>query len=166
MKTLTVFLTSLVLSGGYSLRAADSVAGWSGQKANAWSAGKPWMVGCNFSPSTAINQLEMWQAETFDEATIDRELGYAEALGFNSVRVFLHDLLWQQDAEGFAKRIDRFLTLAEKHQIGVLIVIFDSCWHPLPKLGPQPAPIPHTHNSGWVQSPGVAALQNSAEHPR
>ncbi|HZJ15924.1 MAG TPA: family 43 glycosylhydrolase, partial [Chthoniobacteraceae bacterium] len=146
--------------------AADGPGRWPAEKANSWLEQHGWLRGCNFLPSTAINQLEMWQADTWDEAPIDRELGYAQALGFNSVRVFLHDLLWQQDAEGFAKRIDRFLTLAERHKIGVLIVIFDSCWHPLPKLGPQPAPIPYTHNSGWVQSPGVAALQNPAEYPR
>jgi hypothetical protein len=133
--------------------AADGPGRWPAEKANSWLEQHGWLRGCNFLPSTAINQLEMWQADTWDEAPIDRELGYAQALGFNSVRVFLHDLLWQQDAEGFAKRIDRFLTLAEKHKIGVLIVIFDSCWHPLPKLGPQPAPIPHTHNSAGCRVP-------------
>ena len=156
----------LILISCISSRAADDPGRWPVDKANAWLEQHGWLRGGNFLPSTAINQLEMWQTETWDEATIDRELGYAEALGFNSMRVFLHDLLWQQDAEGFAKRIDRFLALAEKHKIGVLVTVFDSCWHPLPKLGPQPAPIPHTHNSGWVQSPGVAALQNPAEHPR
>ena len=138
---------------------------WPAEKARAWQAGRGWLVGCNFIPSTAINELEMWQAETFDEATIDRELGYAESLGFNSVRVFLHDLLWKQDAPGFLARIDRFLALAEKHRIGAQLVLFDSCWHPLPKLGPQPAPIPHTHNSGWVQSPGVEVLQAPEKFP-
>ena len=103
----------------------------------------------------------MWQADTFDEATIDRELGFAESLGFNSVRVFLHDLAWKQDREGFLQRLDRFLALAEKHKIGVLFAIFDSCWNPVPKPGRQPVPIPFTHNSGWVQSPGAQVL----EHP-
>ena len=45
-------------------------------------AKQPWLVGCNFSPSTAINQLEMWQADSWDPATIDRELGWAEGLRF------------------------------------------------------------------------------------
>jgi hypothetical protein len=147
-------------------RAADGPGRWPVERAQTWQAGHGWLRGSNFMPSTAINQLEMWQAETFDEATIDRELGYAESLGFNSMRVFLHDLPWQQDAEGYARRIDRFLAIADKHHIGVLFAIFDSCWYPLPKLGPQPAPLPFTHNSGWVQSPGVAALQNPAEYPR
>ena len=118
------------------------------------------MVGCNFSPSTAINQLEMWQAETFDPATIDRELGWAEQLGFTSVRVFLHHLPWQQDAEGFLNRMDQFLTLAHKHRIGVMFVLFDSCWDPNPKLGKQRAPKPGLHNSGWVQCPGRDFMAN------
>jgi hypothetical protein len=135
---------------------------WSPERANAWQARQPWLVGCNFSPSTAINQLEMWQADTFDVATNDRELGYAEQLGFTSVRVFLHHLAWKQDPEGFLKRMDRFLDLAQKHRIGVMFVFFDSCWHPLPKAGPQPAPRPHVHNSGWVQDPGREILTQPA----
>ena len=99
-----------------------------------------------------------YQADTFDPDTIDRELGYAEHLGFNSVRVFLHHLLWEQDAKGFLQRMDKFLGIAEKHKIGVMFVLFDSCWDPHPKLGKQPAPKPGLHNSGWVQSPGVEVL--------
>jgi Cellulase (glycosyl hydrolase family 5) len=138
---------------------------WEKEKANAWYAQQPWLVGCNFIPSTAINQLEMWQAETFDPATIDRELGYAKGLGFNSVRIFLHDLLWQQDSAGFLKRIDEFLKIADKHGIKTMFVLFDSCWHPLPKLGPQPKPLPFTHNSGWVQNPGIEVLKNPDAYP-
>ena len=94
---------------------------WSKAKAAAWQASTPWLVGCNFSPSTAINQLEMWQADTFDLATIDRELGWAQELGFNSIRVFLHDLPWKDDPSGFLERIDKFLTVADKHKIGVVL---------------------------------------------
>jgi hypothetical protein len=134
--------------------AAQSQSPWPVEKADAWGSEHGWLVGCNFTPSTAINQLEMWQADTFDPATIDRELGWAEGIGFNSVRVFLHNLLWDQGAKGFLKRVDRFLAIAQKNHIGVTFVIFDSCWNPNPQLGPQPAPKPFVHNSGWVQSPG------------
>jgi hypothetical protein len=143
----------------------DAPGRWTAERAKAWYAQQPWFAGCNYIPSTAINQLEMWQAETFDPATIERELGYAEKLGFNTVRVFLHDLLWKQDPDGFLKRTDAFLASAEKHGIKTLFVLFDSCWHPLPKLGPQPAPIPFTHNSGWVQNPGVEVLKNPSAYP-
>ena len=137
---------------------------WSPEKANAWYEKQPWLVGCNFIPSTAINQLEMWQADTFDPETIDRELGWAEGLGFNSVRVFLHHLLWEQDREGFLKRMDQFLEIADRHKIGVMFVLFDSVWDPHPKLGKQREPQPGLHNSGWVQSPGADDLMNPERH--
>ena len=145
---------------------ADSPGRWSREQAAAWYAAQPWLVGCNYIPSTAINQLEMFQADTFDPKTIDRELALAQGLGFNSVRVFLHDLLWLQDREGFLGRCDEFLSLADRHGIRVMFVLFDSCWHPQPRLGRQPEPLPFTHNSGWVQGPGVEALQDPAARPR
>ena len=137
---------------------------WTPEEANAWYAKQPWLVGCNFGPSTAINQLEMWQAESWDPKTIDRELGWAEDLGFTSVRVFLHNLLWQQDKDGFLKRMDEFLTLADKHHIGVMFAPLDSVWDPFPKLGKQRDPKPHVHNSGWVQSPGEEILGDPKRH--
>ncbi len=131
---------------------------WSPEKAVAWSKSTPWAAGSNFLPSSAINQLEMWQAESFDPVTIDRELGWAEGLGFTSMRVFLHDLLWTKEPERFLDRIDQFLAIAAKHKIRVMLVLFDSCWDPFPKLGTQRAPKPGLHNSGWVQSPGKEVL--------
>ena len=123
-------------------------------------------MGSNFIPASAINELEMWQADTFDPQEIDKELGWAQGLGMNTMRVFLHDLLWQQDAAGFKHRIDAFLTIAAKHHIRPVFVLFDSCWDPFPKLGPQHPPIPGVHNSGWVQSPGANALKDEAQYPR
>src|SRR5687767_4276589 len=95
--------------------ASETTATWPAANAKAWYAKQPWPVSCNFIPSTAINQLEMWQADTFDLPTIDRELKMAHELGFTSVRVFLHNLLWDQDSKGFLKRIDQFLEVADKH---------------------------------------------------
>lgn len=136
---------------------------WTLSKAQAWSSENKWLVGCNFIPSTAINQLEMWQEDTFDPETIDRELGWAASIGFNSVRVYLHDLVWTHDAEGLLQRMDHFLSIAEKHDIGVLFVLLDGVWNPEPKYGKQPDPKPFTHNSGWVQSPGKAILGDSSK---
>src|SRR4051794_29747269 len=103
---------------------AQETPRWTKEQANEWYKKQPWLVGCNFIPSTAINQLEMWQPDTFDPKTIDRELGWAADLGMNTVRVFLHDLAWEADAEGFSKRIDQFLDIAAKHKIRPLLVIF------------------------------------------
>ncbi|MGD8317057.1 MAG: cellulase family glycosylhydrolase [Myxococcales bacterium] len=137
---------------------------WSETEARAWYAEQPWLIGANFIPSTAVNQLEMWQAETYDEPTIDRELGWAEDLGFNTMRVFLHDLLWADDPEGFLERIDRFLGVADRHGMRIMFVFFDGVWNPFPVAGPQPDPIPHVHNSQWVQSPGAEILGDLERH--
>jgi hypothetical protein len=164
MKNHIIGIALLTAMNGVMLQAAESAAPWPAQKANEWQQKSGWLVGCNFSPSTAINQLEMWQADTFDAATIDRELGWAEQIGFNSIRVFLHDIPWKHDPAGFIKRLEQFLALADKHRIGVMFVLLDSCWHPFPKAGPQPAPKPHVHNSGWVQSPGLEILKDPTRH--
>ncbi|MBO9618068.1 MAG: cellulase family glycosylhydrolase [Niabella sp.] len=147
----------------------DSAAGraiWTAQQANDWYGKQPWYVGANFLPSTAINQLEMWQAATFDTATIDKELGWAQSIGMNVMRVFLHDLVFDNDAPGFYERINKFLEIADRHHIKILFTIFDSCWDPFPKAGQQRDPKPFVHNSGWVQSPGQLALKDSTEYPR
>ena len=128
---------------------------WTTTQANEWYAQQPWPVGANFLPSTASNQLEMWQAATFDPKTIDKELGWAADVGYNLMRVYLHDLLWQDDPEEFIKRIDTYLSIADGHGIKTMLVLFDSVWDPRPELGPQKEPVPHVHNSRWVQSPHI-----------
>jgi len=139
---------------------------WSEAKANAWYQAQPWLVGSNFIPANAINELEMWQAASFDPQEIDKELGWAESLGMNTMRVFLHNLLWEQDSIGFQHRLDQFLAIASKHHIRPIFVLFDSCWDPDPRLGPQHPPIPGVHNSGWVQAPGKTILVDSQQYPR
>jgi hypothetical protein len=161
LKTFSLVLFLAVVQGSSQLHSEDISAPWPEQKASVWRRDAGWLVGCNYTPSTAINQLEMWQGDTFDPQTIDRELGWAHQLGFNSVRVFLHNLLWQQDSAGFLKRMDQFLKLAKQNHIGVVFVLFDSCWDPVPTLGQQRGPRPFVHNSGWVQSPGREYM----EHP-
>jgi hypothetical protein len=144
----------------------DPSGRWSEARANDWYAKQPWPVGADYIPRDAINQLEMWQAATFNPQQIDQELGWAQAIGMNTMRVFLHDLLWQQDPAGFQQRMNTFLTIADKHKIRPVFVLFDSCWEPEPKLGPQHPPIPGVHNSGWVQGPGMTALADPTQYPR
>lgn len=139
---------------------------WSEQKANEWYDEQPWLVGANFTPSNAINQLEMWDAATFSPELIDKELGWAAAIGMNTMRVYLHDLSYESDKDGFLNRMDQFLVIAEKNGIKPMFVFFDSCWDPFPVTGKQRAPKPHVHNSGWVQSPGNKALEDKTQYPR
>jgi hypothetical protein len=139
-------------------RSSGEITRWSADRANRWYQAQGWIVGANYITSNAINQLEMFQPATYDPRRIDTELGWARSAGLNSVRVFLHDQLWAQDARGFVLRLAQFVNIAARHRIKPLFVFFDSCWDPLPKLGPQRAPRPGVHNSGWVQSPGAEHL--------
>lgn len=138
---------------------------WSADKANAWYAQHKWITGADFLPSTAINQLEMWQAETFDTATINKELSWAENIGFNTMRVFLHSVAWKSDPEGFKKRINQYLSISDKHHIQTLFVFFDDCWNKIPKAGKQPMPQPGIHNSGWMQDPGQPLSSDTTLFP-
>jgi hypothetical protein len=161
------FLIAVFLLLACTIASGYAQAGrWTETRANAWYDKQPWLVGANFVPSDAINELEMFQAATFDPALNDRELGLAESIGMNTVRVFLQDQPWTSDPEGFKKRLDTFLSIAAKHHIRPILVLFDSCWLPNPHLGPQQPPIPGVHNSGWVQSPGKARLMDPSVEPQ
>ena len=138
---------------------------WSAEKANAWYKEHTWLTGANYIPASAINQLEMWQAETFDPATIDTELRWAQNIGFNTMRVFLHHIAWETDQPGFKKRMNDYLAIADKHGIKTMFVFFDDCWNKEPKAGKQPAPKPGIHNSGWVQDPGQKESYDSTGFP-
>ncbi|WP_282161868.1 cellulase family glycosylhydrolase [Ulvibacterium marinum] len=137
---------------------------WSKEKAWKWYDQQSWLVGANFNPSTSINQLEFWQEDTFDPETIDRELKWSADLGMNLHRVYLHNLLWEQDSVGFLKRLDDYLRIADSYGIKTMFVLLDDVWHPIPKLGKQPEPVPHVHNSGWVQAPGAEILGDTTRH--
>ena len=141
-------------------------ARWSAAQAHAWYAKQPWIVGANYTNASSINQLDMFQAQTWNPKEIDRELGWAKLFGMNTMRVYLHDLLHKQDPQGFKRRLDQFLTIASRHGIRPMFVLFDSVWDPDPVLGPQHRPIPGVHNSGWLQSPGRHDLVDSRNDAR
>ncbi len=158
----TVLKLPLVLTAGATLtrvpRATAAPNRWSTDRANRWYRAQGWPVGANYITSNAVNQLEMFQAETFDPKRIDTELGWARSAGFNSVRVFLHDQLFTEDPHGFQYRLAQFVAIAARHRIKPFLVLFDSCWDPFPSAGRQRPPRPGIHNSRWVQSPGAERL--------
>ena len=149
-----VFLISCSPRSGQEDAAKTVRDVWTKEQANEWYKQWGWLRGCDFIPSTAINQLEMWQAETFDTVTINRELGWAENLGFNSMRVYLHHAAWEIDKDGFKDRMNQYLTIADRHHISTLFTIFDDCWNPTYQTGRQPEPKTGIHNSGWLRDPG------------
>ena len=158
-KAFIIFLTLL----SSILLIAQTPKIWSKTQANEWYKQQGWLVGADYLPSNAINQLEMWQTETFDTATNNRELGWAHNIGMNVMRVYLHDLAWQEDPAGFKNRMNTFLAIAAKNKIKILFTIFDDCWNPDPKIGKQPDPKPGIHNSGWVRSPGKDVHNDSTQ---
>lgn len=135
---------------------------WSVEKVNDWYQKQGWLVGCNYTTSSAINQVEMWHKDTFDPELIDKELGWAQDLGFNSMRVFLHSLVWMNDSIDFKKRLEQYLSISDKHGISTTFVLFDDCWNPETTYGKQPEPKPGVHNSGWVQDPIVSMRKDTA----
>ena len=137
---------------------------WSAARAREWGEEHGWLVGANYIPRYAINQLEHWQADTFDIDTIDEELGWAADLGMNVMRVYLHDLLYREDSAGLLDRVGQYLTVSDSHDIATILVLLDDVWNPDPQSGTQPAPTPGVHNSGWVQSPGRAILGDLEAH--
>ncbi|HZQ31988.1 MAG TPA: cellulase family glycosylhydrolase [Mycobacterium sp.] len=158
----TAIKLPLVIAAGAALarvpRASADPGRWTPDRADRWYRAQGWLVGANYIPANAINQLEMFQPGTYDPTRINRELGAARQLGFNTVRVFLHDQLWAQGPQGFQSRLAQFVAIAASHGIKPLFVLFDSCWDPFPRPGPQRAPRPGVTNSGWVQSPGAEHL--------
>lgn len=163
-------LVFAIWAAAQSAPAADEPSQrWSAERARQWHESQPWLVGCDYIPSSAINQIETWQAESFDPKTIDRELGWAEDLGFNTVRVFLHDLVWDADPVAFKNRFSAFLDICQKHRIRAIVTFFtNGCYgyEGEPRLGKQPDPTPGVHNSGWVQSPGAVIVNDPARWGR
>lgn len=161
MKVRLFFLIILLLAINSANAQTSKI--WNAEKANAWYAQHKWINGADFIPATAINQLEMWQKDTFDPKTIDQELGWAEGIGFNTMRVFLHSVAWKEDPSGFKNRVNEYLAIAGKHHIQTIFVFFDDCWNVNPKPGKQPLPKTGIHNSGWMQDPG-RPVKTAAEY--
>ena len=155
-----------VHGGQKRARQGEADRRWTPERAWTWYNSQPWLVGCNFVPSTAVNDVEMWQKGTFDAKTIDRELGWAQELGFNTVRVFVNYAVWEADAAGLKDNFRQFLKIAHKHGISTLVVLFDDCFKPEPCVGKQPDPEPGVHNSQWVQSPGAKRREDRAFWPK
>lgn len=170
--TLALLLSAAVLApvAPAAAQVAQTAPGaaslWPAAKANEWYSRQPWMAGANYLPANAINQLEMWNADSFDPKRIDTELGWAKQFGMNVMRVYLHDMAHRDDPEGLKQRMDQFLAIADRHGIRIMFVLFDSCWNPDPVAGRQHPPIPGVHNSGWVQSPGRADLVDRTQDAR
>lgn len=138
---------------------------WTPKDAQDWYRRQPWTCGFNFLPSTAVNLIEMWHRETFDPATIERELGWAAKLGFNTLRINLSYIVWKNDRDGLWDRFDRVLGIADNLGLRTIPVPFDDCGFggDEPFYGPQKDPLPGVHNSRAVASPGRELLASGRD---
>lgn len=140
---------------------------WTETEAREWWTARPWVCGCNFLPSTAVNFIEMWHGDSFDMPTIERELTWASEIGFNAIRVNLPFPGWQQDRDGLLDRLDRLMAAASARGIDTVPCLFDDCGFggDEPVWGRQPDPLPGIHNSRAVASPGRAAVLDAGLRP-
>ena len=178
-RSVMCFVFCLMVAGVYAAEkrpvlTADKVAAkdlgkrWSEERAWAWYKGVAPIRGVNYVPSSAVNMLEWWQADTFDPKTIDRELKWAHECGYNSIRCNLSYEVWAADGEGLKKRLDQFLGIAAKHKIGVMLCVFDAVnfARAEPVVGKQPAPRPGLHNGRWVPSPSKKMVLDESTWPK
>jgi hypothetical protein len=153
-----LFRSHLYIGSEQNQRPATS-SRWSKQRANAWFEKQGCIVGCNYIQSTAENPLEMWREGNFDPCVIDQELSWVADSGFNTIRVFLHPLVWMQDPKNYLSRIDWFLSIAEVYGISTILILFDAFWD----LAPQPAnaPLSAPQASGGEAPVGLIASDSS-----
>ncbi len=162
MKKIQILTAFIIFALSQHANAQNERAVWGKEKANEWYKHYGWLRGCDFIPHTAINQLEMWQAATFDTAAVSLDLKYAQSIGLNCMRVFLHHAAWEADKAGFKKRVATYLDIAHKHGVITMFVFFDDCWNESYHTGTQPLPKPGIHNSGWIRDPGKLLYDDPA----
>ena len=117
---------------------------WSKERAWEWYNSRPWIRGCNYLPANCVNRIEMWQEYNSDKVfeTMEEEFKLIQSIGYNSIRVIIEFLVWDKEHDGYMERFERFLTLANKYGISVMLVLANDCMRPkgyeVDKLGEQP----------------------------
>lgn len=163
MKRLFVLLVIVLVQTACSVKVAER---WSEGKANDWYAAQPWPVGCVYMPSYGGTPVEIWGEEYFNADVVDSELALAEDLGFNAIRIFLCDIVWQEDPDGFMDRLEETVRIADKHGLRILMTFFTNGGTiKNPFTGPQPQPVPGVHNSVWMSSPGKDVVNDPGKWP-
>ena len=116
-----------MLAAGAAEETPPATGRWSKERAWTWYKARPWLFGVNYGPTTGSPLLPPWQDAPFDKTTADRELGWAEGIGVNSIRTFISYVAWEHDPERFVKNFEAFLSVAEKRGISVMPVLFGDC---------------------------------------
>ena len=79
------------------------------------------MRGFNYNPISAKNGDDKWIS--YNHAEIDRDMGYAQRMKLNAVRMFLSYKAWTADRAGYDAKLKDFTRTAFAHHIGVMFVV-------------------------------------------
>lgn len=110
-------------------------------------------VGSNYTPAYCVNQVQMWH--DFRPEVVDRELGAARRyFGLTTLRVFLHNINYEEEKERFLENIERFLEICQRHGIRPGFVFFDDCHRQEGIYLDRPTePVKGYHNGRWAACP-------------
>ena len=77
--------------------------------------------GFNYASSSVRGHTETWTK--YNAVEVERDLGYAQRLNFNQVRVFITYEAWTADKEAFRKNLVHFVRAAHQRGMGVMPTI-------------------------------------------
>ncbi|MDS0300054.1 glycoside hydrolase [Halogeometricum sp. S1BR25-6] len=79
--------------------------------------------GAMYLPARALTFYQMWAG--YDEAVVERDLGYAASVNLNAVRTWTSYEFWKRNPKAHERRIDHFLRAASERGISVLFSLFE-----------------------------------------
>ena len=111
------------------------------------------LVGTNYTPAYAVNQVQFWH--DFRPDVVEKELAAAQAhFGISSLRVYLHNINFDEEKDLFLSNLEKFLKICEKHGIKPGFVFFDDCHrHSGIFLDKPTNPVKGWHNGRWAACP-------------
>lgn len=109
---------------------------WTKEKAWAWYNARPWLRGCNYMSADCANRVDQWQEYGFEERfeTTRKELALMQQTGFNTVRLILEYIVWEQEHDGFMERFERYIELCHSFGISCMITLANDCMQPKSEL--------------------------------
>jgi len=125
-----------------------------GTEAGAWECydTSTW-VGANYTAAYAVNQVQFWH--DFRPDVVERELSAAKKyFGITTLRVYLHNVNFDEEKEVFLPNIESFLKICDRHGIRPGFTFFDDCHrHEGIFLDKPTEPVKGYHNGRWAACP-------------
>lgn len=114
------------------------------------------LKGFNYFPSSSMNDIDFWR--DYDKETIERELGWAAAAGFNFCRAWFNFVVWQREGTASMAKLQHFVATA--HTVGIQVMVapfnsYQSC-----VSAPGTVPSYDFTAACFFTSPAAAATQN------